>query len=312
MIKILLPCCLLFAGCVSQKKYNELLDSKARTDREVMRLNQVEDECEELKSQYNSTLNSLTNTEEVLQDLQTNLSNLENEHGNLQVKYDELLGNNIKLQETCAEEKEDLTALLALRQTELDDKERILRSMEATLYANEDALRARDQRVRELNAQLLREQERLDSLKNSISEALLGFSAEDLTVVQRDGKVYVSLSQNLLFEKNSKEIDAAGRDALGKLALVLNEAPDIDITVEGHTDTDGDAAYNWDLSVSRATAVVKALMRNGLPGDRITAAGRAFYDPIDPGDDETAKSRNRRTEIILSPKLDRVMQILNP
>ena len=306
----LLLSCLLIAGCVSQKQYNELLDSKARTDREIMRLQEVEDDCNELRSQLTTTLGSLSNTEEILQELQTNLENEQTARTTLQGQYDDLLENNTRLQETCAEEKEELTALLALKQTELDDKENILRQLETTLYANEDELRARSQKVRELNAKLLREEERMDSLKNMISEALVGISAEDLSVEQRDGKVYVSLSQNLLFEKNSKEIDAAGRDALGKLALVLVETEGIDITVEGHTDTDGDAAYNWDLSVSRATAVVKALMRNGLPGERMTAAGRAFYNPIDPDDSEEAKSRNRRTEIILSPQLDKVMQIL--
>ena len=307
---LLLMACVLIASCVSQKKYNELLDSKARGDREILRLTEVEEDCEEIRSQLNSTLNSLNNTEDILQDEQQSLSNLQSAHETLQSQYDVLLDNNTRLQETCAEEKEELTALLALKQTELDDKERILRKLEGTLYANEDALREREQSIRELNAQLLREQERLDSLKNSINEALLGISSEDISVEQRNGKVYVSLSQNLLFEKDSKVIDAAGRDALGKLALVLAEEPDIAINVEGHTDIDGDAAYNWELSVGRATAVVNALMRNGLPGERITASGRAFYDPVVTGDDEAAKSRNRRTEIILSPDLSKVLEII--
>ncbi len=301
----------LFAGCVSQKKYNELLDSKARSDRENLRLEQVEADCEEQKRQLTQTLYSLENTEDILGDYKTNLENLTAEHNTLQAQYDDLLGEYKQFQENAAAEKKELTDLLTFKQNELDDKENVLRGMETALYANEDRLRARNQQVREMEARILKEQERMDSIKNAISSLLLDISPEDLTVERRGGKIYVSMSQDLLFEKNSKSLDQGGRDALAKIAIVLQNTTETDITVEGHTDRDGTEKYNWDLSVGRATAVVQELITNGVPGERITASGRAFFDPIDKDNTEEAKSRNRRTEIILTPKLSDIVEFLN-
>jgi chemotaxis protein MotB len=308
---ILFVSIVMLTSCVSSKKYNELLNSKARTDRESLRLKQVEKDCEETNHELTQTLSTLDNTEEVVQDFKTKLENLTDEHAALQDKYDGSLDDYAILQKSSADEKRELTALVMVKQVELDDKSNIVKGLESALYANEDELDERDQRIRELNARILREQDRLDSLKYVISSALLGLSSDDLTVEQREGKLYVTLSQNLLFEKNSKRLDKAGKDALAILANVLVTSEDLDITVEGHTDTDGDAGLNWDLSVSRATAVVHELTKNGLTGERITAAGRAFYDPIDLGEEESAKSKNRRTEIILTPRLDEIFDIIS-
>jgi chemotaxis protein MotB len=300
----------MFTSCVSSKKYDQLLNSKARTDRESLRLKQVEKDCEKTNSELSETLFTLENTEGVVQDFKSKLEDLQADYAALQGNYDRSLDNYSSLQNACAGEKAELTALITVKQTQLDDKNNILKSMETTLYANEDELDERDQRIRELNAKILHEQDKLDSLKNVISSALVGLSAQDLTVEQREGKLYVTLSQNLLFEKNSKTLDNAGRDALAKLAKVLASSTELDITVEGHTDSDGSVSLNWDLSVSRATAVVQELTENGLDGGRITASGRAFYDPLDPADDEAAKSKNRRTEIILTPRLNEIFDIV--
>ena len=124
--------------------------------------------------------------------------------------------------------------------------------------------------------------------------------------------MYLSLSQNLLFPSGSDEIDWKGRQALMKLADALKSNPDIDITVEGHTDTDGTAAKNWDLSVLRATTVVKLLSSYGVPSDRLIASGRGFYAPIASNDTPQGKGLNRRTEIILSPQLDELYNLIRP
>jgi chemotaxis protein MotB len=150
----------------------------------------------------------------------------------------------------------------------------------------------------------------MKELKDNITESLLGFSNEDLNVSERNGRVYVSMSQDLLFAKGSSNIDAKGRDAIRKLAEVLKNHPNIRINVEGHTDTDGPPERNWDLSVTRATAVVKELTRLDVLGHRITASGRAYHDPITFNDTEENKSRNRRTEIILSPRLEDILEIV--
>jgi chemotaxis protein MotB len=301
---------LMLTSCVSSKKYDQLLNSKARTDRESLRLKQVEKDCEETNRELTATLSTLENTEGVVQDFKGRLADLQSEYDALQGNYDRSLDNYTNLQKVCADEKSELTALLTVKQTELDDKNNILKSLESTLYANEDELDERDQRIRELNARIIRERDRLDSLKFVISSALVGLSAQDLTVEQRDGKLYVTLSQDLLFEKNSKTLDNKGKQALATLAKVLVTSEELDITVEGHTDTDGSISLNWDLSVSRAIAVVQELTDSGLEGERITAAGRAFYDPVDPGDDESAKSKNRRTEIILTPRLKEILDLI--
>jgi len=307
---MLLVSIMMLTSCVSSKKYNELLNSKARTDRESLRLKQVEEDCQETNRELTQTLSALQNTEEVVRDFKLKLENLTEDQAALQAKFDQSLDDYANLQRRCTDEKNELTALLIVKQTELDDKNIIVKGLESTLYANEDELDERDQHIRELNAKILHEQDRLDSLKYVIGHALLGLSSEDLNVEQRDGKLYVTLSQNLLFEKNSKVLDKDGKDALAKLAEVLMESDDLDITVEGHTDSDGAEDFNWELSVSRATAVVHELTSNGLKGERVTAAGRAFYEPIAEGDDESAKSKNRRTEIILTPKLDEIYQFV--
>jgi chemotaxis protein MotB len=301
---------LFLASCVTQKKYDELLHSKSRVDRENLRLQQVEKDYKALQEEMASTEEQLAKTEEVLMQIKDKYLNLEGNYADLQGQYDELLDDNAKLLAAASQEKAELTQLLASKERELDDKERELRRLENTLFTKEDALAEREKSIRELNEQLNAQQERLKALRKTISDALLGFSDTDLTVEHKNGKIYVSMSQNLLFAKNSDKIDPAGKDALAKLASVLKNSPDVDIMVEGHTDTDGSAAYNWDLSVNRATAVVKELEKNGLNGNRMTASGRAYYAPVDTNDNEAGMARNRRTEIILSPKLDRLLELI--
>ena len=138
----------------------------------------------------------------------------------------------------------------------------------------------------------------------------VAFLASDLTVEEKDGKIYVSMSQNLLFASGSNKLDQKGKDALAKLATVLSANPNIEILVEEHTATDGTPEFNWDLSVTRATAVVKELTSHGLEPKRVTAAGRAFYVPVDSNDTDQGKTRNRRTEIILAPKYDQLYKLL--
>ncbi|MDX1407513.1 MAG: OmpA family protein [Saprospiraceae bacterium] len=301
---------ILLSGCVAQKKYNDLLSSKARTDRENLRLSKVEKDYLALQDEMSATRSTLQKTEDVMIQIKDKYLSLEETHQDLQRRFDQLQEDNRALLASASEEKQELTNLLARQQAELDEKERTLRRMEQTLESRENELAAREQSITQLREQLDRQQESLQQLKASISDALLGFSAADLTVEQKNGKIYVSLSQNLLFEKNSNRVDKAGKEALAKLAEVLKET-DVAITVEGHTDSDGDPAFNWDLSVTRATAVVKELTRSGLPGERITASGKAFYQPVDSNQTEPGKARNRRTEIILSPKLDRLLELID-
>ncbi|MBK7870628.1 MAG: OmpA family protein [Saprospiraceae bacterium] len=151
----------------------------------------------------------------------------------------------------------------------------------------------------------------IQNLRTTVSGALTGFSDTDLTVEEKNGRLYVSLSQELLFRSGSDNVESKGRQALKQLADVLKKNPEIDITVEGHTDDVGNAASNWDLSVMRATSVVKVLTTYGIEPERVTASGRGLYAPIASNATATGKAQNRRTEIILSPKLDQLYQLLD-
>ena len=150
----------------------------------------------------------------------------------------------------------------------------------------------------------------VQDLKNKVSEALLGFENNGLTVSNRNGKVYVSLDEKLLFKTASWDIDANGRNALKKLAGVLEKNPDIQVTIEGHTDNvpykpgSGQLKDNWDLSVKRATTVVRVLLEGSkIKPERLTATGRSEYLPVEAGNTPEARQKNRRTEIILTPDL---------
>ena len=153
-------------------------------------------------------------------------------------------------------------------------------------------------------------------LRNKVAAALVGLENDGLTVSIRQGKVYVSLDEQLLFKSGSIDVDPAGVNALRRLALILEQNPDISITIEGHTDNVPLAAGsaiqdNWDLSVRRATSIVRILLSSAkISPERLTAAGRGEFVPVDPANTPAARQKNRRTEIILMPKLDELFQIL--
>ncbi len=183
-------------------------------------------------------------------------------------------------------------------------------ALEADKSALMKDLEAREQRVKELEAAIAARDNKANALRDRLREALLGFEAEDLSVEMRNGKVYVSLSQNLLFATGSSKLDSKGADALTKLSEVLKKNKGINVLVEGHTDSDGEAKMNWELSTKRSLSIVDLLTKNNVEPSRITAAGRGEFAPIASNDTAAGKARNRRTDIILSPQLDEIMNIL--
>lgn len=188
-------------------------------------------------------------------------------------------------------------------QADLDAREKKMKELQADLAA-------REKRVKELENAIATRDAKAQALKDKLAAALTGFTSSDLSVEQRNGKVYVSMSQNLLFATGSSKVASKGVGALKNLADVLNKSKDIDIMVEGHTDSDGDAKMNWELSSKRSLSVSDILISNSVAPERITAAGRGEHVPIASNDTEEGKAKNRRTEIILSPKLDEIFDIL--
>ena len=156
---------------------------------------------------------------------------------------------------------------------------------------------------------------RLQSLLNSVKDALLGFSSDELTVTEKNGKIYVAMSDKLLFESGSAQVNKQGKEALGKLAEVLKKQHDIDVFIEGHTDNKPIKTVqfkdNWDLSVVRATSVVRILTKDyGVNPLQILPCGRGEFMPVDNNESVEGRAHNRRTEIIMAPKLDKLMDIL--
>ena len=170
------------------------------------------------------------------------------------------------------------------------------------------------QRLQQLETLLNQQKEASAQLKNKMAEALKGFNSNELSVYQKDGKVYVSLSEQLLFPSGSAVVNPKGVDALSKLAAVLNLNSDVAVNIEGHTDSipiRGRYQDNWDLSTARANSIVRILVNNyKVDPTRIISSGHSYYEPVASNSTAEGRSKNRRTEIILSPKLDEMYKLL--
>ena len=191
-------------------------------------------------------------------------------------------------------EQEKLNALLNQKKNELNERERTINELQQMINAQNEKVR---------------------KLLSSVKDALLGFSSDELTVREKDGKVYVAMSDKLLFQSGSARLDKRGEEVLGKLAEVLNKQTDIDVFIEGHTDNKPINTVqfkdNWDLSVIRATSVVRILIKNyNVNPLQIQPSGRGEYMPVDDNETAEGRSKNRRTEIIMAPKLDKLFQML--
>jgi chemotaxis protein MotB len=205
----------------------------------------------------------------------------------------------------------------------LKNKERELHEQEASLISAQNknrelsaSLALREKRVAELEGILKSKDSAVLALKASIQKALLGFQNQGLSIEVRNGKVYVSMEEKLLFKSGSITVDPEGEKALMALAKALNTYEEVSILVEGHTDNvpmkSSTIKDNLDLSVLRATSITRLLTANGkVDPKRVTSAGRGEYFPIDPSNTSEARAKNRRTDIILTPKLDELLSILN-
>ncbi len=262
---------------------------------------------------------------------QYTLQNLRKEHEKLKAERDQLaldyaaVQNNLKrLQDSYdaleANSSENLTSNLALNRQlleQLEEKEKALAKEQARLGQLERDLAARSARVDELEGIIAAKDARMNDLKNAISAALTNFEGKGLTVEQRDGKVYVSMENKLLFDSGSWAVNSNGRQAVVQLGSVLAQNPEIAVLIEGHTDNvpyggSGPLTDNWDLSTKRATAIVTILTENNsILKENLTAAGRGEFAPIAPNTTAEGRSKNRRIEVILTPKLDEISKLLN-
>jgi chemotaxis protein MotB len=300
-------------SCVSKKVYTDLESNYAKLKKEQRKLSDKMKDCDELTAQLQSDLET-TNSE--LEQLKADKANLANEIANSQAKVDGLGKSYKELEEASASELAKNTAKNEDLLRQLEAKEKALATENARLLALQEQLSARSNRVAELEGALAEKDAHMKALKNSISKALTNFEGKGLRVEQRDGKVYVSMENKLLFKSGSWTVGAQGKTAVSQLGKVLAENPDINVLIEGHTDNDdfigkGDIADNWDLSTKRATAIVSILQENkSINAESLTAAGRSAYAPIADNETIEGKAKNRRIEVILTPKLDEVSKLL--
>jgi chemotaxis protein MotB len=191
-----------------------------------------------------------------------------------------------------------------------------LKKKQSELEKKEKDLKEKEAKLQDLQGIINRQDSIMSALTNTVKKALLGFNADELTVNMRDGKVYVSMSDKLLFKSGSPDVETKGKEALKKLAEVLNKNSDVSIAIEGHTDNVPikTAVFkdNWDLSAARATNVVRLLTNEyGMDAKKLTAAGKGEFSPIADNSTTEGKAKNRRTEIVLSPKLDELMKAIS-
>jgi chemotaxis protein MotB len=318
---------LLLHSCVSAAKFDEAesaralqqqrADSLERLTRQLMRsvakLDAAVAECAADTAQLHRQLEQQAVQTDSLNRLSADLLD----------RYTSLLGNYNQLKSTSAKETQKLLASLEKSQQEVNERskeqrlnEEKLRQRDSVLARLQRDVQMREQRLREVEQKLQARDAALQALRTKIAEALVGVKDGDLSIEARGGKIYVSLSNRLLFASGSTQIESAGKQALKQLAAALNRQPDINIIVEGHTDDAkvtnlGALKDNWDLSVMRATEVIRFLTQEGnLDPKRITAAGRGEFAPVEAGSTPQIRAKNRRTEIILTPKLDELFEIL--
>ena len=262
----------IFTGCVSNKLYRQSQMQTAELRADSIRL---ANNVSSLQTNVASLQNNITTLKNNISDLNNRISNLNNQ--------------NSQLGQLSSEQQKQLTQ-------------------------SQQELYRQQQRLQQLQSLLQQQREQSESLKNKMLEALKGFNSSDLTIIQKNGKVYVSLSENLLFPSGSAVVNPRGIDALSKLAAVLNLNTDVAVNIEGNTDSipiRGRYQDNWDLSTARADAIVRILVNTyRVDPKRVIASGHSYFDPVDSNSTPEGRARNRRTEIILSPKLDEMYRLL--
>jgi len=302
---------LFFTSCVSTKIYEDLKDRydvlKAENESLMSQLDAQKGNTDYSEARFRAEIEKL-NTENSR--LKMDLAAVQNNLDRLQASYDALEANSSS---SLSENLERNRKLLE----ELEAKEKRLAQEEARLKELQRELAARSSRVDELEGIIAAKDAKMRALKDAISSALVNFEGNGLTIEQRDGKVYVSMENKLLFESGSWAVNSRGREAVVQLGSVLSENKGIAVLIEGHTDNvpyggSGNIKDNWDLSTKRATAIVNILTQNaGIPKENLTAAGRGEYAPIASNTTSEGRSKNRRIEVILTPKLDEITRLLN-
>jgi chemotaxis protein MotB len=308
---------LVLGSCVPVKKYNDLLEKEKQCSDELAKYKNsaldYEGKAKDLQTRYDVLIKEVNSLKSDTSELGTNYRMLQTQYDKMVVQNESMEKAFDKLRLSGAKETATMQAELEGKNLELQRKEDALLSLEADLKTKEQLLAEREQRVNELEEAIKRKDDATKQLKLKVANALKGFESQGLTVVQKNGKIYVSMEAKLLFASGSTLVEPNGKKALIELAKVLEAEKELEIIVEGHTDTDKlvSAAHpksNWELSVLRATSVVDIMISNSkMNPAQLMAAGRSEFHPVDTAD----KAKNRRIEIIISPNLNELFEIIN-
>ncbi len=312
-------------SCVSLREYEALQSHYTQATKSLSVANQelkeLREENAELVRQGQAMTMSLSDMAAARQECEATVTSINRAYAALQLRYDTTMENFLQQITGKNRDLSKVNRMLEQRTRELNEKEQSVKQKEQAMLAQqqdmEEQLASLAQSELAANDALEAKQRELESLRVSVQKALVGFADKGLDVNVKDGKVYVSMADKLLFASGSWEVSAQGVQALKSLAKVLENNPDLNVVVEGHTDNDayhGSTAVkdNWDLSVMRATAIVKLLLKQGPKIDpaRVEAAGHAEYAPKVKNSSAANKAVNRRTEIILAPRLKDIINLL--
>ena len=308
---------LLSTACVTKAKYDEAKESEARYYDEARlcgeALSAEKDKNKELSELIEQLKTKASQQTNEVNELSKELQRVQEDCNAMQAHNKELLD---KLKSTKS--KEEIQAMLSeiqALQSELMQREDALFKAERALQDKQNQLELQNAKITELTALIEQQAAKMQDIKNKIQNALVGYEGDGLQIESRNGRIYVSLDEKLLFQSGKWNVDARGKKAIQQLSTVLAANKDIDVLVEGHTDNvpyggNGNIIDNWDLSVKRATAIVRILLENkDLEASRVMAAGRGEFNPIDTANTKEARQKNRRTEIILTPKLTELLQL---
>lgn len=312
---------LTMTSCVSKKVFEDLESKYIRLRKENRQLDSdlatAKESLARYKSDYEKTSDALDTSTARLDELENEYASTKAQLEQLQASYEALESNSSATIAENSKQNRKLLAELEQKQQDLALKTTALEAERRRLEQLQKDLADRSARVDELEGVIAAKDAKMRGLKDAISKALTDFEGKGLTVEQRDGKVYVSLENKLLFDSGSWTVGSNGTTAVKQLGNVLAQNPEIAVLIEGHTDNvpyggSGNLVGNWDLSAKRATAIVNILRLNkDIDPKNLTAAGRGEYAPIVENDTPENKAKNRRIEVILTPKLDEVTALLN-
>src|ERR1035437_8158203 len=315
-------------SCVSGKKFSGLQDTSKQfmNERDAFKTDNIglEMQNKEIKAKLATLEKEASTVQQDIATAQNERDKAVDDYNKISTKYTELQNAQEDLIKGNVKETQKLLTELQTAQENLQKKEDLLRQLEQNLDTKKASLDEltfeldkRNARLAELEKILDAQKKIVQDLKSKVSEALLGFENNGLTVTMKNGKVYVSLDEKLLFKSASWDIDANGKNALKKLAGVLEKNQDIQVMIEGHTDNvpynpgNSQLKDNWDLSVKRATTVIRVLLEGStIDAKRLTASGRSQYLPVDERNTDDARQKNRRTEIILTPDLTELYNLI--